>query len=245
MARIFITGSTDGLGLYAALNLIAEEHDVVLHARNERRADDVRQYLPETSTILTADLSDIEATIQLAEAVNTLGKFDAIIHNAAVYQATNAQIFAVNLLAPYLLTALIRRPERLVYIGSNMHLQGATDPGKLSPELGVSYSDSKLLLLLLAQAVALKWPDSHVNTVDPGWVPTKMGGPSAPDDLQKGTQTQVWLASSKDATLTGKYLFHMKEASYAGKADDEALQEQLLKRCEAISGIRFPADETF
>jgi len=90
---------------------------------------------------------------------------------------------------------------------------------------------------MLALAVVRKWPDVYVNTVDPGWVPTKMGGKGAPDNLQEGARTQVWLASSDEATFSGKYLFHMKEAPHASAADDKAAQEQLLARCEAITGV--------
>ncbi|WP_345973024.1 SDR family NAD(P)-dependent oxidoreductase [Sulfurimonas diazotrophicus] len=241
MAKVFITGSSDGLGLLAARMLVEAGHDVVLHARNAARADDARRQLSEARDVLIADLSDMAATVRLAEAVNAIGPFDAVIHNAGVYRAPKPAIFAVNVLAPYILTALIARPKRLVYIGSNMHTQGSAEIDALAPETGVTYSDSKLLVLMLSNAVARRWPGVYANTVDPGWVPTKMGGKGAPDDLQEGARTQVWLASGGDAAVSGRYLFHMQEASYASKADDVAAQEALLARCEAVSGITFPA----
>lgn len=242
MARVFITGSTDGLGLLAAQMLVEQGHEVILHARNAKRAKETRELLPEAKAVLIADLSDIESTKHLAKEVNALGKFDAIIHNAGVYQASKPLIFTVNVLAPYILTALIEQPKRLIYLGSNMHSQGSSDMNSLSMAKGVSYSDSKLMVLMLALAVARKWSDVYVNTVDPGWVPTKMGGSGAPDDLQEGARTQVWLASDEDAALSGKYLFYMKEAPHAFQADDEKIQEQLITRCEEISGINFPAN---
>ena len=238
MARVFITGSTDGLGLIAAGMLLERGHDVVLHARNAERAQAAKKLLPGAGAVLIADLSDMDATKRLAAEVNRLGPFDAVIHNAGVYRAPKAAIFAVNVLAPYILTALIDRPKRLVYLGSGMHLQGNGETDGLSPETGVSYSDSKLLVLILALTVARQWPDVCVNTVDPGWVPTKMGGPGAPDDLQAGAETQVWLASGDDAAFSGRYLFHKKTASHARAADDEHAQEKLLERCFEISGIR-------
>ena len=65
-----------------------------------------------------------------------------------------------------------------------------------------AYSDSKLYVTALAFAVARRWPDVLSNAVDPGWVPTKMGGPGAPDDLEKGYLTQTWLAVSDEAAAT-------------------------------------------
>lgn len=220
--------------------LIEQGHELILHARNTERAKDVKNLLSKAKTVLIADLSDMEATKQLAEEVNALGQFDAIIHNAGVYQASKPLIFTVNVLAPYILTTLIKRPKRLIYIGSSMHSQGSSDMNSLSMEKGVSYSDSKLMILILAKAVARKWSSVYVNTVDPGWVPTKMGGSGAPDDLLEGTKTQVWLASDEDAAFSGRYLFHMKEIPYASQADDESIQEQLIERCQEISDIHFP-----
>jgi NAD(P)-dependent dehydrogenase (short-subunit alcohol dehydrogenase family) len=242
MAKIFITGSSDGLGFLAARMLMEQGHEVILHARNIERAKDLKNLLPEVNTVLIADLSDMKATKQLAEEVNALGPFDTVIHNAGVYQADKSTIFSVNVLAPYILTAMINRPQRLIYIGSNMHMQGNLDMNSLSLNKGVNYSDSKLQVLMLALAVARRWPEVYVNTVDPGWVPTKMGGTGAPDDLEEGARTQVWLASSEDALFSGLYLFHMKKVPYASKADNENMQEQLIERCQEISGIMFPTN---
>ena len=241
MAKIFITGSTDGLGFLAAWMLLEAGHDVLLHARSQERADDLKRRLPAAKTVLVADLSDRDATRKLAEELNGHGRMDTVIHNAGVYRADSLTIFMVNVLAPYILTALATKPKRLVYLGSNMHMQGSSEMSAFQDK-GVGYSDSKLLVLMLAKAIARKWPDCYVNTVDPGWVPTKMGGPGAPDDLQEGVHTQVWLTSADEASFTGRYLFHMKMAKHSVKADDMVAQEQLLNRCREISGIRFPTE---
>lgn len=82
---------------------------------------------------------------------------------------------------------------------------------------------SWLLYEILAKAVARKWSDVLSNAVNPGWVPTKMGGSGASDDLQKGAETQVWLATSEDARISGRYFFHQKEARYLKKADEVIL----------------------
>ena len=95
---------------------------------------------------------------------------------------------------------------------------------------------------MLTLAVTRKWPDVYSNAVDPGWVPTRMGGRNAPDDLEKGYETQSWLAVSNDkkATVSGRYFFHQKERPYNSIADDVSLQEKLLTLLEDITGVPFP-----
>ena len=84
MSRVFITGSADGLGKMAGQLLIAQGHSVVLHARNEERARDAKAAVPGAETVVVGDLSSIQETRRVAEQVNELGAFDAVIHNAGV-----------------------------------------------------------------------------------------------------------------------------------------------------------------
>jgi NAD(P)-dependent dehydrogenase (short-subunit alcohol dehydrogenase family) len=243
MATIFITGSADGLGQLAAKALIAQGHKVVLHARNEKRGQEALDSVPGAESVVTADLASIDETKHLASNVNALGKFDAVIHNAGLYQASAEEIFAVNTLAPYILTCLIQRPKRLVYLSSGMHLQGRAKLESFKTDISrITYSDSKLHVLMLCMAVARKWPDVYANAVDPGWVPTKMGGQGAPDDLQKGYETQLWLAVSDDekARVSARYFHHQEESRHNPEADDVQLQERLLSLCKEITGISFP-----
>lgn len=243
MARIFITGSADGLGHLSAKSLLEAGHRVALHARNAERGREAIKNLPGAETILTGDLSNSEETIKLARAVNELGTFDVVIHNAGVYQTSLKEIFAVNTLAPYILTCLIQKPKRLIYLSSGMHLHGRWNPDNFKTGNNhITYSDSKLHVLLLSMAVARKWPDVYSNAVDPGWVPTKMGGRGAPDDLRKGYETQVWLAVSNDekAKVSGRYFFHQKERHHNPEADDALLQDQFLNLCKEITGVSFP-----
>jgi len=242
MARIFITGSADGLGQLAASALVAQGDAVVLHARNEKRGQEALDKVPGAETLLTADLGDIQETKQLAAKVNALGNFDAVIHNAGVYQASAEEIVTVNTLAPYILTCLMQRPKRLIYLSSGMHLDGRAKLESLGTNVSpITYSDSKLHVLLLCLAVARKWPEVYANAVDPGWVPTKMGGSGAPDDLQKGYETQAWLAVSNDtkAKVSGRYFHHQKEHRHNSEADDVQLQERFLNLCEEITGVVF------
>jgi NAD(P)-dependent dehydrogenase (short-subunit alcohol dehydrogenase family) len=243
MARIFITGSADGLGQLAAEALIAQDHQIVLHARNEKRGQEALNKVPGAESVVTADLGSIDETKQLASKVNALGMFDAVIHNAGVYSASAEEIFTVNTLAPYILTCLIQRPKRLIYLSSDKHLQGRSKLESFKTETSrITYSDSKLHVLLLCMAVARKWPQVYANGLDPGWVPTKMGGQGAPDDLQKGYETQVWLAVSDDqkAKVSGRYFYHQKESRHNPEADEVLLQERFLNLCKEITGLSFP-----
>jgi NAD(P)-dependent dehydrogenase (short-subunit alcohol dehydrogenase family) len=243
MARIFITGSADGLGQLTAKLLAGQGHQVVIHARNPERARYAKQHLPQAEHVLTGDLSDFEETKSLANAVNALGSFDAVIHNAGVNRVQPEVIFRVNTIAPYLLTCLIQKPGRLIYLSSGAHKQGSADLEAFKKDVpGISYADSKLYVTMLCMAVARLWPGVYANAVNPGWVPTKMGGPGAPDDLQKGYETQAWLAVSDDsrAKVSGRYFFHQTESQFNPQAGDIALQEKFLSLCREFTGVAFP-----
>lgn len=238
MGRIFITGSNDGLGLLTAKSLIQKDHEVVLHARNESRKQELQKKIRGTASVVTGDLSDVDEIKNLAAQVNALGAFDVIIHNAGVYQVPAEVVFTVNTLAPYLLTSLIQKPKRLIYLSSGMHLQGRANFENFAKRQ-ISYSDSKLHVLMLAKILSRKWTDVYANAVDPGWVPTKMGGHGAPDDLQKGYETQVWLAVSNDskARVSGHYFYHQQQRRSNPLADEVELQETFLQKCKDVTGI--------
>jgi NAD(P)-dependent dehydrogenase (short-subunit alcohol dehydrogenase family) len=239
MARIFITGSADGLGRAAAHTLLSEGHRVVVHARAKHRLAAVHDLLARGADAVTGDLADLRQVRDVADQVNALGQMDAVIHNAGVY--SGPAVLPVNVVAPYLLTVLLQRPGRLVYLGSGMHqggrpaLQGLDWSG--GRETG-SYSDSKLFVTTLAAAVARLWPDVLSNAVDPGWVPTRMGGPNAPDDLRLGHRTQEWLAASDDAEArtTGGYWHHQRRAAPHPSVHDPAFQDRLLDALARAAG---------
>lgn len=125
MARIFITGSTDGLGHAAAGALLDAGHQVVVHARNHERLAAVHGLVAQGADAVVGDLSDLDQTRNLADQVNRFGRMDAVIHNAGVQ--SGPQVLPVNVVAPYLLTALIDRPDRLIYLSSSMHRSGRPD----------------------------------------------------------------------------------------------------------------------
>lgn len=239
MARIFITGSSDGLGQMAAKSLADQGHELVLHARNAERAKYALEKVPNAISVISGDLSVIDEIKIVSDKANALGPFDAVIHNAGIYHAADDEIFTVNVLAPYLLTCLIERPKRLIYLSSGLHQGGLVNLESMLKTHRVNYSDSKLYVLMLAKAVARLWPEVCSNAVDPGWVATKMGGPGAPDDLQKGYETQAWLAVSNDekALVSGRYFFHQKEKAYNQSSDNIDFQDKLLAVCGETTGI--------
>ena len=257
MSRIFITGSADGLGLMAAKLLVADGHRVVLHARNEQRAGQAKVAVPKAEAVVVGDLATLAETQAVSGKVNELGDFDAVIHNAAVgYQEPRRintaddlpHVFAVNSLAPFVLTALIKRPKRLVYLSSGLHRDGDASLRDLlwterSWNGTQAYCDSKLHDVLLAFAVSRRWNDTLSNSLEPGWVATKMGGPNAPDDLSLAPETQVWLAASDDAgaKVTGSYFYHGRPREVHPMARSAKVQDDFIAACERISGIRLPA----
>jgi len=256
MARVLITGSSDGLGLMAARLLTDADHAVTLHARNDQRASDARRVLPAAEHVVVGDLAGIDGTRQVAEQANALGRYDAVIHNAGIgYREPRrvetadglSHVFAINVIAPYLLTAFITPPDRLVYLSSGMHRAGnpALDDLQWSKRRwngAQAYSDSKLFDVVLAFAVARLWPGVLSNALEPGWVPTKMGGPGAPDDLSSAPVTQAWLAVSDDpaATVTGNYFYHQQLRDVHPAARSVEVQNGLLDRCADLTGVVLP-----
>lgn len=237
MDKILITGSSTGLGALAAKALLNQHHDVVLHARNQDRAKAAMAQNPTATGVVIGDLSNLADIQSIAQQANQMGPFNAVIHNAGVDSPDSQLTSAVNIMAPYMLTALIKRPKRLIYVSSGMHRGAALDIDHL--ESTVDYSGSKLALLLLMKAVANKWPDTLVNAVDPGWVPTRMGGSAANDDLEQGYQSQVWLAASNDtqARKSGNYYYHGCLSRYDERVDNQLMQQQLMHKLATLTTV--------
>jgi len=240
MSRVFITGSSAGLGRLAAETLLASGHEVIVHARSRTRLDTMHDLLGHGATGVVGDLADGEQVRRLADQVNALGALDAVIHNAAILDGR--ALLPVNVVAPYLLTARLHRPRRLVYLSSGMHKGGrarVTGLDWTGRRASATYADTKLFLTALAFAVARLWPDVIASAVDPGWVPTAMGGPGAPDDLRLGHLTQEWLATSDDpaATTSGGYWHHQRRQTAHPSAHDPAFQTSLLDELRRATGV--------
>jgi NAD(P)-dependent dehydrogenase (short-subunit alcohol dehydrogenase family) len=240
MPRIFITGSADGLGRATAQTLLDGGHEVLVHARSEERLAAVSDLIDRGAVPVVGDLADLSQTREVAEQVNRIGRMDTVIHNAGVF--TGPSVLPVNVVAPYLLTALVQRPQRLVYLSSGMHRGGRADLAGMDwsgRSVTGCYSDSKLFVTTLAVAVARILPDVLSNAVDPGWVPTRMGGPHAPGDLRLGSLTQEWLAVSydPDALTTGGYWHHQRPREPHPAVHEQRFQDELLESLARFTSI--------
>jgi NAD(P)-dependent dehydrogenase (short-subunit alcohol dehydrogenase family) len=217
MALILVTGTGTGLGQASARELIDLVH---------------------------ADLADLDATVDLAGRLNRIGTFDAVIHNAGVLNGPD--VFAVNIVAPYVLSALMTPPSRTVTLSSSMHLTGSAELEALDfarpQDRRRPYDDSKLHVTALAMALARLRPNALAHAVDPGWVPTRMGGPHASDDLDEGHRTQVWLATAdadEIAPRSGGYWHHRVAGRPHPAAVDAEFQRALMERLAVHAGVTF------
>ncbi|KAM5520747.1 putative beta-glucosidase [Fusarium oxysporum f. sp. phaseoli] len=258
MVRILITGSADGLGLEAARQLVKRNHTVYLHARNAQRAAEAKANCPGAAGAFAADLTLVSETKRLAEEVNAVGTFDAIIHNAGMMAGPFRKTpdtgipaqTAVNVLAPYILTCLLTPPKRLIYIASQLHAEADTsvkdifwlERGDSQFQDFPAYCDSKLHVMLLANAVARRFSNTSVVSVHPGWVATKLGGEDGPDKLEDGVDTYVMLAEGDyDQSLTGRYFEPKRKlAEPTPQCSEVELQERVVDACERLVGLKLP-----
>lgn len=256
MARIFVTGSTRGIGAHTARQLIDLEHEVVVHARNTAREQGARAQFPDAHGIVVGALDSLDSTCALASRASALGPYDVIVHNAAIGGGVSERaltddgferIFHTNVIAPYMLTGLMELPRRMIFLTSGLEARGTWSADDLQvgtrPWDGMqAYSDSKLHDLMLALEVAARYPQVISNAVDPGWIKTDMGGPNAPDPVELGAETPVWLATSDDAdaTTSGLYLKRRKALDPNPAALDLDSRSALVNELARLSGVHLP-----
>ncbi len=256
MSRIFVTGASQGIGLETARTLIEMGHEVVAHARDDSRAGATREALPGAYAVVKGDLADLASTRDLATQANAEGPYDVIIHNAGLGGGSGERvetadglerIFQTNVVAPFVLTCLMPLAPRMIYLTSGLEANGALHIDDLQwstrPWDGMqAYSDSKLHDAMLSFELAARHPEIVVNTVDPGWIKTNMGGPNAPDPLNLGAETQVWLATSDDAvaSTSGQYLKRRGVQTPNPATQDSAARVALVAALEEITGLAFP-----
>ncbi|PHP52059.1 SDR family NAD(P)-dependent oxidoreductase [Actinomyces ruminis] len=240
MTRVLVTGTSTGLGLGALGDLLAAGAQVVAHVRRQEQLDAVGRALGQEVPGVVGDLADQAGVHRVAEQVARLGGVDAVIHNAGTMD--ERLVLPVNVVAPYLLTALVPA-QRHVYLSSSMHRGARLNTARLAgmdwtgARPTASYSDSKLLVTTLAAAVGRIRPDTHAHAVDPGWVPTRMGGAGAPDNLEAGHHTQAWLALGEDPrTHTSAYWHHQRTQTPDRRVTDMEFQDRLLAALKQATG---------
>ena len=245
MGLMLVTGASAGLGLASVTALAEQGHDVVLHARSSERIRD-HTVLARMYDVVYGDLSSLETTVRVAERANEIGVFDAVIHNAGVLRGPD--VLAVNTIAPFVLTALMTPPRRSIYLSSSMHSSGSTELGDAAgfdvQGRRRPYEDSKLYVTTLAMTVAARRPDMLSHAVDPGWVPTRMGGAGATDSIAEGHFTQEWLSTADETEIvprTRGYWYHRATRSPHPATRDLQFQSELLRRLEASTGLVLPA----
>ncbi|NHI17533.1 SDR family NAD(P)-dependent oxidoreductase [Microbacterium excoecariae] len=239
MTRILITGAASGLGLGAARELARAGHTVLAHARSDARIDQACREGLDGAVPIVGDLATMAGLSRVIRAVDDAGGVDAIIANAGVLDGPD--LLAINVIAPYVLLASLPH-ERSIVLSSSMHRGGAARIDAVGGQGAASYSDSKLLVTMLAAAVARRGAWSHA--VDPGWVPTRMGGRGAPDDLVLGHRTQAWLAV-EDASADSPFAYWHHQRQYAPHPAvlNEMLQDELLDALATRTGVDFSPRE--
>ena len=240
MATVCITGSTDGIGLAAARQLLADGHSLVVHARSQERGQEVLAELTGDVRLVVGDLADLDQVRALAPQI---GAVDALVHNAGISHPAGGagleQIFVVNALAPHLLTALLadRIAHRLVFLGSGMVARGTVDPARLGTarSQGQAYADSKAVDVALGLGWGRRLPHLRTGAVDPGWVRTKLAGADAPGDVRSGG-ARVALAAA-DPAWPGGYTLGARPARTPAALTDPRLQDTLMDALDRLAGL--------
>ena len=265
---ILVTGSTDGIGKATAKALARQGHRVLIHGKDRGKGRAVLREIGKeidgaTLDLFTADLSTLEGVRALAADVERrYERLDVLINNAGIYRAERVvtadgleMTFAVNLLAPFLLSHLLMplleagAPARIVNVASSAHFDANTfDWDNLQGEKRFegwdAYSRSKLGVVLFTYTLAGKLDPGKVtvNCLHPGVICTKLLSSAFPEypceTPEAGARTSVWLATSPAAGgVTGKYFDGMKEESSSAISHNQAIQERLWGYLEQVAGL--------
>ena len=249
MAVICITGSSDGIGLATARVLVADGHRVLIHARNRDRGRPVLEQLRGETTLVTGDLAQLDEVHRLADQIHANGPVDALVHNAGIWVRGNTPrttadgletTFAVNVLAPHLLTSLLAAElqGRLLWLGSGSANFGRPDPATLGgpQEPSRAYSDSKACDVALALAWSRRLPGVASAAVDPGWVKTKLASAGAPGDVTSSADTLAYCCTQADLA-SAPYWKHRAPTPIPRHLQNEALQDAIASACDRLARI--------
>jgi retinol dehydrogenase-14 len=272
---VLVTGGTGGIGRATALGLAGMGAHLAITGRDRGRAEAAAREIHAVAggqvEVFVADLSVQAEVRRLAgEVLQCLSRIDVLVNNAGGYWDTRhvtadglERTFALNHLAPFLLTGLLldrlghSAPARVVTVSSGAHATGRIDFGDLQGERSYSgaraYSQSKLANVLFTYELARRQPATCVtaNALHPGVVHTAFGAedPSGVQRLlvpflrpfmktpARGAATSVHLASAADLEqVTGRYFASSKPRSSAARSYDEAAAARLWQVSAALTG---------
>jgi len=265
-STFLVTGATDGIGRQTALNLVRHGARVLVHGRNQARAESAVAELKAASGLtdlepVFGDFASLAQVRSLAEAIRTrTGRLDVLVHNAGVYMKSRTTTqdglettFQVNHLAPFLLThLLLDRLEaapsaRVVVVSSVAHQGGYLDFKNLQGEKvfdGYSaYALSKLANLLFAMELAerLRGTRITVNALHPGVISTKLlraGFHMDGAGVEQGARTSTYLATSAEVqAVTGHYFMDCKPTACSSYVEDALLRHRFWEHCEGLAGL--------
>ena len=246
MSTICITGATDGIGLATTERLLAAGHRVLVHARNAERGRRVVERLQGDAVLVTGDLASLAEVEGLAEQVAAHAPVDVLVNNAGVWVRGDTPArtvdgfettFAVNVLAPHLLTARLAEhlTGRLLWLGSGMAASGhpdADEPGAAT-EPSRAYADSKAADVLLAAAWGRRLPRVASAVVDPGWVKTKLASSGAPGTVDTSADSLTYLCIEADLG-SGLYWRGRRTIAVPKHLRDEAYADALAATCDRL-----------
>jgi NAD(P)-dependent dehydrogenase (short-subunit alcohol dehydrogenase family) len=262
---ILITGSTDGIGKQAALDLARMGARVLVHGRSEERGRravaEIKAATGAEPDLFIADLSSQAQVRDLAAQVQArYDRLDVLVNNAGVVLPRRnltedgiEETFAVNHLAPFLLTHLLldllkrSAPARVVIVSSGMHRSARVDWDNLQGErrydsIG-AYSLSKLgnVVFTLELARRLAGSGVTVNSLEPGSIGTKLlragwGGGGQP--VEVGAQKVVYLAVSPEVEgVSGQHFQNNRPIPVAPLAQDEEVRRRLWEISAQLTGV--------
>ena len=246
MSTICLTGATDGIGLATARVLLDQGHRVLVHARTEERGRPVVAALSGDAVLVTGDLASLAQVRALADQVAAHGPLDLLVHNAGVWvrgktPAASADgfetTFAVNVLAPHLLTTLLAEQltRRLIWLGSGMAGSGRPNPAALGGERNPSraYADSKACDVALAQAWGRRLPAVASAALDPGWVKTKLASAGAPGTVDSSADSLAFCCTEADLSRA-PYWKNRRPVPVPQRLEDIALQDAIAAACDRM-----------